>query len=1117
MDRILKNKYMELAKILLSAFMFVWIGGLAQAQTYGSLHNNVQQQKAEELIIEQGADLKQVLNMLETHFNIVFLYRSEAVANKKVNQKTAVPGVNVEQALNVLLEDTGLHFKYLNPKTYGIYADQPEPALLPADDLMNETVTGRVVDAQTGESLPGVNIVVEGTTTGTTTNMNGEFELEVQSLEETLVFSYIGYERLVVDIDGRRDMIIELRPDIQMLDDLIVIGYGVQNRLSVTNSISQVSGEEVTRRPVSDFRQSLQGLSSGVTVVDGGGRPGQNQVDIRIRGLTTLGNNNPLILVDGIEQDVGSLNPNDIESVSILKDASSAAIYGSRAANGVVLITTKRADAGTLLVEYDGYFAIQDAVNRPRHVGLEDYFRMENVAFLNAGREARFSEEYIQNYVANAPSPEYPLPYPFFRRDDLGILKLAPQHNHSLSLSGGTETIRARASIRHQDIDGIAPNYGSQINEFRVNTDLQPTERLSFSGDFNLRNQEDFRPQNEPFNWMLHASKFSWPRYDTGEYGLGPQLNNPLFYAEQSGLRTTETNRVIGSIRGNYNIFPNLSFSTQYALRLTNLQFKQFNNRYFNQDPINGRINQRTTNSLQEYRQYINEYTLNNILEFIEDFNQHNINALLGYSEIHHENNVINAFRENFYNNEVQSLSQGSSENIGATGSDSEWALRSFFGRMNYNFADKYLLEINARYDGSSRFSRDNRYSFFPSVSAGWRLSQESFWNVFRSTINEFKIRASRGTTGNQAVGLYTYFETLSSQAYSFNEQPTQAFSQTSIASRDLTWETTKQTNFGLDAGLLNDRLLFTFDYYRKTTEDILLNLPIPRTIGLLPAPQNAGAVQNNGYEISVIFRGGNKLQYNIGMNFSDNRNEVISLAGTGPFIIDGETLNNPTFIIKEGLPINSLWGYRTDGLFQTQEEVDNYPTLVSNTRPGDIKYVDLNGDGLITPEDQTFLGLSFPQYDFGLNLDLMYNNFELHTRWQGAAGHHIRFTGANKQIVTFETFTHAVYNDYWTPDNPNARWPRPIKNDRRNDEGSDMRQVKGDYLRLKNVVLSYNIPPAISERFSIRGARIYAGATNVLTFSALNDWNYDPETPSGRSTYYPQLRTYTIGLNLQF
>lgn len=1065
--------------------------------------------------------VQEVFDRIQSRTDYVFVYPADILEDQPVITLTS-KRQSVHHVLSDIARETGLKFKQVDNSIYVGKGQVSQEEIEISVEPHEIEIKGTVTDSN-GDGIPGATVLVEGSNTGTATDIDGNFTLDVPE-GAVLLISFIGYQPQRVAVGSQGVISVVLEEDQSSLDEIVVVGYGVQEKLSITNSVTEVSGEVLQRRPVASIEQSLQGIAPGVTVVDQGGRPGSSNVNIRIRGITTLGNNNPLIIVDGIEQRINDINPNDIESITVLKDASSSAIYGSRAANGVVLVTTKRGRKDGMDITYNGYWALQDVTNRPEHMDVGSYLRLENVAHENAGRTIPYSEEYIQEYVNNAPSPEYPLPFPYWRRDELGMLKTAPQQNHTLSISGGSESIRGRLSVRHQSIEGVAPNFSDVKNEFRLNMDMNASSKLRFGADLNYRTGESLQPagltpgggESVVFQYMLHASKFSWPKYSTGEYGLGPQVNNPLLFAELTGTNRNINNYITGSIKFDYDILPDLTFSTQYAARHGNNQIKNFSNRYVNRDPITGRVAQRLVNALTENRNNLTEYTLNSLLTYSRNFNRHGLTALIGYSTVDNTQSQIMGFRQEFYNNDVQSLSQGSNENRNATGTDAEWGLRSYFSRLNYKFSDKYFVELNARYDGSSRFSEDHRYSFFPSFSLGWRLSEETFWDNLKPYVNEFKLRGSRGATGNQAVGLYAFYETLSTVNYSFNDQPIQGFAQTNLANRQLTWETTTQTNLGFDMGILEDRLLLTFDYYNKMTDGILLQLPIPALIGLGAPYQNAGVVRNRGYEIALNYKGGGDLTYDLGLNFSDNQNEVLNLVGTGPYISGSTTA--PRFIIAEGLPINSHWGYLTDGFFQTQEEADNYPNLRPNTRPGDVKYLDINDDGIINEEDHENLGLSFPRFDFGLNANLAYKNFDLFFQFQGAAGHKTRLDGAFQQVATFETFTHAIYtNNYWTPERTDAEFARPIKGDDRNFQTSDYQMIDASYLRLKNIVLGYYLPVSFSERIFIKNAKVYVGASNLLTFSELNRWDLDPEIPSGRGQYYPQVSMYTIGANIHF
>jgi TonB-linked SusC/RagA family outer membrane protein len=520
---------------------------------------------------------------------------------------------------------------------------------------------------------------------------------------------------------------------------------------------------------------------------------------------------------------------------------------------------------------------------------------------------------------------------------------------------------------------------------------------------------------------------------------------------------------------------------------------------------------------LNEIRDNSKEKTLTSLLNYDYRNDKHEIKVLAGYSEISNKRNYLNGYREFFYNNDVQSISMGSDENKNVTGFDSEWGLRSYFGRINYIWSDKYILEVNARWDGSSRFTGSNVYAFFPSLSGGWRITEEQFWNL--DIVDEFKIRASWGKSGNQAIPLYEFYPALSNVPYAFNEQLAQGYLETNMANEELTWETTTQTNIGFDSQFLNQKLSLSFDWYKKTTDGILLQLPIPGVIGLNPPQQNAGVVENKGVEIQLGFRNRqSKLSYDISGNLGYNANKIISLAGTGPYI-NTTSAWTPVYIKEEGYPIDSFYGYRIDGFFQTEEEVANYPTLFSNSKPGDTKYIDLNNDGQLTPEDMTHLGNSFPSYTFGLTSTLTYNNFEFFWHWQGAADFYTRIDGALGEFGNQEGFTHKIITDnYWTEDNRDARFPRPIKFDLRNLHSSELNHIESSYFRLKLLQLGYNLPKNIMERTFIKSTKITLSGTNLITISQLSrDWNLDPEAGSRRGNYYPQTSVYSLGFVFQF
>ncbi|MBE7171587.1 MAG: TonB-dependent receptor [Williamsia sp.] len=991
---------------------------------------------------------------------------------------------------------------------------------------------GTITDSKTKEPLQGATVAIKGTNSSTVTDGKGQFSLRTeQKFPFTLLVSHVGYTPAERQASGP-SLSVELAPAEQSLSDVVVVAYGTQKKITLTNSVSQISGAELTKRPVSNVQQALQGQLPGVTVLDQGGSPGNSAATIRVRGITTfntngtsgtlgfdLSKNDALVIVDGSEQRLTDLNPNDIETITVLKDAASTAIYGSRATNGVILVTTKSAKAGQAQVSYDGYVALQQAINKPVQMGMQDYMYEQKAAYANAGLPvpAKFSDSSIAVWVNATDRYKYPLPNTWFAT----LLRTAPQTSHSVSVSGGSDVIRSRLSVRYQDQDGIIKNYGNKIAEIRLNTDYNAAKNLSFNANIDYRFNYINQPTVDPINNFFHGSMWAVPKYPNGTYGLSTQGNNPLMFVEKGGQTVNRSDYFTGSVQGNWTIVKGLRFSSFFSGRIYYTQGKAFANAYTNVDSVTGIVKTVANNTLTETRNNLREYTWNNLLTYQNTFGQHHVNVLAGYSQIHNVQTFLSAYRERFYSNDIQSISQGTNDATKSNGGyDAEYALRSYFGRINYDYAGKYLLEVNGRYDGSSKFTGSKQYGFFPSFSAGWVVSEEPFWDRLKESVPDFKLRGSYGITGNQSVDLYSYYASLTLAGYDFGGQSVNGYRQTTLANKELGWESTNQLDIGLDATALNRRLNLTVDYYRKVTNDILLNLNIPATVGLIAPFQNAGSVENKGWEFSANYnspRTEGGFHYSIGANLAINSNKVLDLKGTGPYITGSDI--DPRYIIAKGLPINALWGYQTDGLFQSQQEIDSYKaTYASNTKPGDVKYVDRNKDGKIDANDMTVIGNSFPKYTYGLNTTLSYGHFDLGILFQGAAKVDTRLSGALAEMGDQEGFTHEIYaGNYWTPTNTGARFPRPVKYDLRNVATSDRLVYRGDYLRLKNIQLAYTIPAAFLQRTRIQRLRFYVAATNVLTLSRLNEWNLDPETPSGRAVYYPQTALYTFGVNLQF
>lgn len=980
-------------------------------------------------------------------------------------------------------------------------------------------VNGRVVDVN-GEPLPGVTVLIHGTTIGTITDNEGNFTLSDIPRNSVIHVSFVGMQTQEIVIQNSKPLHIVLIEESIGLDEVVAVGYGVQRRVSVTNAISSISSDEIGERNSTNITQALQGRLPGLTIIDRGGAPGSENLTTRIRGITSLNDNEPLVIIDGVPGSLSRVNPVDIESISVLKDAASTAIYGSRAAAGVILVTTKGATDGKLNVSYNGYFGVARSNNNPVHMDAVTYMKQQNAAYMNTYGYEFYTEDQINNWVTNNKKDPENYPEPNTWHD--AMFKLAPQHSHTITLNGGSESITNRFSFRYLNEDGILPNYGFTLSEIRAKNGFKLSDRLSLDTNINVRFSERRAPYNEweSYNRMWQNSQWGVPYYKDGSYGLTVDSYSPLINVKEMGKASSKRTYLLGVFRANYKIIEPLSISAQYSLQHNYEIWNSFNNKYDFTDKLHPeRRTFNNINRMYDYRDKGQESGFDFQVNYNDTFGKHKLSGILGYSEIHYTYNWVQGYRQNFYNNQLQALNMGANDATqSATGSNSEWGLQSYFGRINYDYDSRYLLEANARYDGSSRFAEKNRFGFFPSFSAGWRISGEEFWESFRETVNELKFRGSWGQVGSQQVGLYSYMPTYNQTNYIFNESLATGYRQTNLASEDISWETTTQLNIGLDGYLFNSLINFSFDYYKKTTSDILLVVPIPSILGLTATQQNAGEVENKGFEFLIGGRknfGDFSLEVNFNANY--NQNKVIDLAGTGPHISAYGNSDYRT-ITTEGRPINSFYGFETDGFFQTQEEVDNYAKWDGSVGPGDIKYVDQNNDGELTPDDFVIFGSEIPDWTFSSNMSFGWKNFTLDLFWQGVTGSEKLMTGAILEHGIWGGFTHKVWEDYWTPENKNAKYPRPTKYTMKNAQISDFSMLDGSYLRLKNIRLSYQVPDAFCKTFKINSINLYVSATNLLTFSALNKYNIDPEM-EGRSqeSSFPQSSVTTIGMNINF
>jgi TonB-linked SusC/RagA family outer membrane protein len=1005
------------------------------------------------------------------------------------------------------------------------------------------TITGRITD-EAGAPLAGANVVVDGTNLGTRSDRAGEYRVTAVPAGPAVVrVRLLGYtvhtQSVTVPAEGTVTADFTLQAAALALEGVVVVGYGRQEKINLTGAVGAVGGTELAKLPVSTVSQALQGLSPGLQVVDMGGQPGLNGTDILVRGQGTLGRGSgagafqnraasrPLVLVDGIEATMDAVDLEDIESISVLKDASSAAIYGSRAANGVILITTKRASAmDGVQITYDSYSGIQDITSFPERVSIADHMRLTNVAYVNAGLAPKYSDEYIQHTLAG----DDPLNYPTTDWVDL-FFNPAPIQDHTLRVTGGNQAARFALSGNFMREDGLMATTGATRYTVRLNTDFNASDRISAGVDVSGSRRWSINPSLnfEPLFYLIHDTPPTvMARYPDGTWGWSATNRNPIAYAEESGdrQRATWQGTIIG--RFNYKIWPGWAeIQATAALRYdhytnndfrTHKQFPDYNNPSVIRQQWGPNRLWRDINDGQQT-------TLRALLDYGHTFSgTHRVSGVLGYEQVRQTNEWFGADRQQFYNNELRQIDLGNAQFDNNWGGQNEWALRSGFGRFNYSFMGRYLFEANARYDGSSRFAEGRRFGFFPSFSAGWRISQEPFFSV--GWIDDLKLRGSWGQLGNQDIGLYRYYSTIQlNQPYYFGGTLHTGAAQTDLANDRISWETTTATDFGVDASFLSNRLTFTADYYVRRTEDILLDLPIPDIVGRTAATQNAGVVENRGWELALGWRDQlGAVRYTLDFNLSNNENEVVDLVGTGPYA-------GWDYVIMKGAPIRAWYGFEAEGLFQSQEEVDNHAVQPGTTHRGDIKWkdqntVDTNGDGVpdapdgvINEADKVVIGDPHPHYLFGLNFTASWGNFDAGVFLQGVLERDQRIELGLAEGPTWENYISKWHLDYWTPDNPDARVPAPyIYQNYNTHYPSSWWITDAGYIKLRNVQFGYTLPVSVSSRFGIDRLRVYVSGKNLWQISGM-EVGLDPEVNPAlvRGDYYPQTRVISFGTNISF
>lgn len=988
---------------------------------------------------------------------------------------------------------------------------------------------GLVKDA-TGESVIGASAVVKGTTNGTITDFDGNFSLDGIKKGDVIVISYVGYQTQEIKWNGSPLNVI-LKEDSKTLSEVVVVGYGTQKKANLSGSVAMVDSKELENRPIQNVSSGLQGLMPGVAITGTNGAPGQDAGKIRVRGIGTLNEAGPYILVDGIETGtLSAVDPNDIESISVLKDAASAAIYGSKAANGVVLITTKRGKTGQTKISYSGYLSFQNATNMIERMGSYEYASLLNQALEAEGMSKRFNDTELQKFKdGNDPL------YPDTDWYDLAY-KTGVQHRHNVNINGGSENVKYMASLGYLNQTGILPNAGREQFNARTNLDMKINKRLSarmnlsfIKNDYSDASSAYYGGSSDQIIRQLNLiAPWIVARYDDGTWGTISD-GSPIAWLD-SGMKVNRDNyNFSGMAAVDYEIFDGLKLTLQGAY-VNNLQ----NYNYF-QKYIKYNENKESDPSQLDERFYKWDRTnYDALLNYNKNFGKHNIKGLLGWHTEKYNYKYQKAVRKKFPNNELTDMNAGDASTQSNEGYTAELAMISWFARINYDFAGKYLLEANIRADASSRFAEGHRWGYFPSFSGAWRISEEAFMESAKdSWLSGLKIRASWGQLGNQDAlsgSNNDYYPALNTynldSKYAFGGSLNSGYYQRKYRLETISWEKASTWGVGVDFTLFN-KLNGSLDYYNRKTTGIIMDVTVPKEFALDAYKDNVGSMRNSGIEINLSYNTKiGQVDFGIAGNFSYNKNEILDLGGGDPNkyldATDGYSQRN-----KVGEAMNSYYIYRADGFFNSQEEADAYTAKYGNPfgktfKAGDLRYVDTNKDGKLTADDREYCGSSDPKIIYGFNINAGWKGIDLSLMFNGAAGVKRLFDGYEVYGNFSGDAAHpaTIWRDAWTPDNHDASMPRIFYD---TNSASSSRSVQSDfwlqdtsYLRLKNLQLGYTLPKGWLNSVGVENIRIYYSVENLLTFDKMKI-NIDPESTSQRLSSYPLLRTHAFGVNVTF
>ncbi|MCL1932772.1 MAG: TonB-dependent receptor [Candidatus Azobacteroides sp.] len=997
------------------------------------------------------------------------------------------------------------------------------------------TITGVVTDLK-GEPLAGAGVVVQGTLIGTSTDEQGKYVLEAKE-GSALVISYLGY--VTQTVKAVQNQIVKLSEDNTLLNEVVVVGYGTQKKVNLTGAVATVDSKSLDTRPIQNVSTALQGLMSGVTVQSGQGRPGQDGATIRVRGMGSLNTQyaTPYILVDGIETGtMNSIDPNDIESISVLKDAGSAAIYGSKAANGVILITTKRGKAGDKpVITYNGYIGIEQPTTMIDRLSSYDYARLYNAAMIDDGRTPRFTDDDLEKFKNGSD------PYGHPNTDWYGLAyKNSIQHQHNVNISGGSDKMNYMASVGFLNQAGILPHSNRTQYNGRINLEMQASNRINIRTNLAYIKNDYKDPTNsyvrggsdQVIRQLNIISPWIPNRNADGTYGTISD-GNPIAWLDLNETEDRFNQNITGLIAADYQILNGLKATVQGAYVSNTQHYRQFMKAIqYNPNKYHGPA------YLNENYYSWDRGNFDATLNYEKIFGKHGVKALAGWHTEKYNYNENTMSRNTFPNNDLTDMNAGSSATQTNSGYSRSLAMVSGFGRINYDYSGKYLFEANFRADASSRFSPQNRWGYFPSFSAGWRISEESFMSNAKNWLDNLKIRASYGLLGNQNAGdkdgnddYYPWINTYNLDGfYPMGGVLQPGYYQGSYKIESFSWEKVRTFGAGLDAGFLNS-ISFSLDLYDRRTSGIIMQVPVPAEFGLDPYYANVGKVSNKGIEVSL---GYNKkfgdFILSAAANVSYNQNRILNLGEdvTGSKVV--QMINSNT-IRRINNKIDAYYVYKADGLFQSQQEIDDFTakynrdtgtTMFSRPfKPGDIRYADVNHDGKIDADDRVICNSTTPDYIFGMSLNLGYKAFDLSAILSGVAG--------SSRIYSQEAFgtfrgdaSHPStwWLKAWTPDNKNTDVPRIWNDINSNSDPQNVMStlwlINTGFLRMKNLQVGYTFPKSVLRSINISKLRVFYSVENLFTFDSM-PINLDPETNSERASSYPLIRTHSFGVSLTF